>query len=368
MRAMPLSRSNARWGERALALATRLADEETCIHALVNIGAMKLIADHRQAAPLLEAHAAAVAAGQHHEATRALTVAGYSQLFWVQPEPAIRYSEQAHAYAREYDEPMFVTYTSLTRAWLSLRAGDWEAAERVVQRELAAQRAVSQLLAGTVAADLAIRRGDSDAVARVADVAARAYRTGELQRIAPVLELATVAALTGDGELPVDRFRSLVPELEKRASSAGCCTAWVAAWAAVAGVDVQLERELPQPFDAMLRRDWRGAADAFGAVGWTFDRALLLSLLDDEEALVEAIGIARALGAEPLTRRVARRLRALGLRVPRGPGKRPARIRSGSRRGNWKSWPSSPKDERMPRSPSSSSCRCERQSITSPPC
>ncbi len=61
------------------------------------------------------------------------------------------------------------------------------------------------------------------------------------------------------------------------------------------------------------------AADAFGDVGWTYDRALMLSLLDDEESLVEAIEIARGLGAEPLTKRVAGRMRELGLRVPPGP-------------------------------------------------
>jgi DNA-binding NarL/FixJ family response regulator len=69
----------------------------------------------------------------------------------------------------------------------------------------------------------------------------------------------------------------------------------------------------------MYSRDWRRAASAFDDVGWTYDRALMLSLLDDEEALVEAIEIARRLGADPLTARVARRLRALGLSVPRGP-------------------------------------------------
>src|SRR5690349_781534 len=38
-----------------------------------------------------------------------------------------------------------------------------------------------------------------------------------------------------------------------------------------------------------------------------------------EASLLEAIGIAHALGAAPLARRVAQQLRALGLRVPRGP-------------------------------------------------
>src|SRR5947207_5246252 len=69
----------------------------------------------------------------------------------------------------------------------------------------------------------------------------------------------------------------------------------------------------------MTRRDWSAAADAFGEVGWDYDRALMLSLLDDEESLLESIEIARRLGSEPLARRVARRLRDLGVRVPLGP-------------------------------------------------
>jgi DNA-binding NarL/FixJ family response regulator len=57
-----------------------------------------------------------------------------------------------------------------------------------------------------------------------------------------------------------------------------------------------------------------------------YDRALMLSLLEEEDALVEAIDIARRFGAEPLTRRVAGRMRELGLRVPLG--------RRGATRGN----------------------------------
>ena len=44
----------------------------------------------------------------------------------------------------------------------------------------------------------------------------------------------------------------------------------------------------------------------------------MLSLLDDEASLVEAIEIARELAAEPLVRRLAGRMRKLGFRVPAG--------------------------------------------------
>jgi DNA-binding NarL/FixJ family response regulator len=45
----------------------------------------------------------------------------------------------------------------------------------------------------------------------------------------------------------------------------------------------------------------------------------MLSFLDDEAALAEALAIARDLGAQPLLARAAGRMRALGLRVPQGP-------------------------------------------------
>ena len=64
------------WGERALELATRLGDERTRAHALVNIGTAKVQLDHRETATLLEAHAVADAAGDRHEATRALVNLG----------------------------------------------------------------------------------------------------------------------------------------------------------------------------------------------------------------------------------------------------------------------------------------------------
>jgi DNA-binding CsgD family transcriptional regulator len=91
-----------------------------------------------------------------------------------------------------------------------------------------------------------------------------------------------------------------------------------AAWAVLAGNDVELEAA-GGPYAAMLRGDWAGAGEAFGEAGWEYDRALMLSLLDDEASLAEAIEIARRLGAEPLTKRVTGRLRELGLRVPARP-------------------------------------------------
>jgi predicted ATPase/DNA-binding CsgD family transcriptional regulator len=302
------------WGQDALELATRLGDESTRAHALVNIGTARNQRDYRDVGPLLEAHEVADAAGDWHEATRALANLSYTLMFWVRAEDALQYAEQGLAYAQRYEMQTFEPYIAMTIAWLKLRAGEWDEAERVAKAEVDKRGSVVELLARTLLAELAVRRGDPDAGAQLADLAAQAERTGELQRILPALELsAEWGVLTGE-PLPTAEYRNVLDRLPER----GWLPVRATAWAVLAGNDVELEAG-DGPYAAMLRRDWAGAADAFGEAGWEYDRALMLSLLEDEGSLVEAIEIARRLGAEPLTKRVTERLRELGLRVPAGP-------------------------------------------------
>ena len=311
-----------RWGERALDLAERLGDEQARAHALVNLGSVLIDGSRESTSALLEAHAVADAAGERHEAGRALVNLAYALLAWAEPAASRRYAEQALAYTRRYEVHALASYAATTIAWLRLRAGEWDEAERATLGELAQQEDVSQLLARTVLAELAVRRGDPDADARLDELAAQAARTREVQRIAPVLELATERALTGGAAFPTELFETALAEIRRRGNHSGWGASRVVGWAAVAGLAGERRPHPPGPYAAMARTDWRGAADAFGAVGWTYDRALMLSLLDDEEALGEALAVARSLGAGPLARRVAGRLRELGLRVPTGPRER----------------------------------------------
>ena len=107
--------------------------------------------------------------------------------------------------------------------------------------------------------ELAVRRGDPDAAERLAELAAQADRAGELQRIAPVLELAAEWALTtrrADADRAVRASSS--PRSGRAGASAGC------------GRDPRRRRGRPSPGSrssvdepmsaphaAMLRRDWR---------------------------------------------------------------------------------------------------------------
>jgi DNA-binding CsgD family transcriptional regulator/tetratricopeptide (TPR) repeat protein len=307
------------WGDKALALAVRLGDESTRAHALINMGSAKLQIDYRETAMLLDAYDIADAVGDRHEAARALVNLAYTLMCWARPREARRYAEQALAYSRRHEVHTQASYIATTIAWLRLRAGEWEEAERATRGEIERGATVHHLVAKTVMTELAVRRGDPDASERLADLEAQAHRTVELQRIVPVLELAAEWALMGGAPMPTERFASVVEELRRRGSLDNWGATRLAAWSVIAGIDVDFAQPLSPPYAAMLRRDWLGAADAFGDVGWTYDRALMLSLLDGEESLVEAIEIARELGAGPLTRRVAGRMRDLGIRVPQGP-------------------------------------------------
>ena len=302
------------WGERALELSTRLGDESTRAHALVNIGTAKAQIDHRDMSTLLEAHGIADASGDRHEATRALVNLSYTLMLWVRVDEASQYAELALSYARKYEMQTFEPYIRATIAWLRLRAGDWAEAERVALAELEHGGSVVELVAKTLLAEIAVRRGDPDAAERLADVGAQAERADELQRIVPALELRAEWALTTGAPMPTAQYAAAL----ERDPPPG----WLvrtAAWAMVAGVDAEVDPGLTSPYARMIEREWAAAAEAFGDVGWEYDRALLLSLLDDGEALVEALSIARRLGAEPLARRLVERMRDLGIRIPAGP-------------------------------------------------
>jgi DNA-binding CsgD family transcriptional regulator len=308
-----------RWTGRAIELATRLRDDPTRIHALVTRAVARSFADPDDTDPLVTAHEEADRVGERHEAVRALLDLADHEFLWVRPQAAWSANQRAVEYAREHEVDTLHSFLRAMAAWHRLRLGAWDAAEPLAQAETPGGESVTQLLARTVLAELALRRGDPDAEARLAAVRDQAQRTGELQWVGPALELELERALLA-GERPDPS--PIVAARERagpRVWAAAGYGARLTGWARVAGQQLPFDGPMPGPHAAMAAGDWAAAADAFRAAGWDYDRALLLSLLDDEAALVDALAVARRLGAKPLELRVAARMRANGYRVPRGP-------------------------------------------------
>ena len=304
------------WAHRALEVGTRVGSEKVRVHAFVTLASCAIAADPTDTAPLHEARALADAAQDWHEAARATGNLGNILLGWGLPLEAAAYIDDAVGHAAEHEVRNMQSYAEVTRALLHLRAGAWDDAERVAAVESERDRSVAALLGRTVLAELALRRGDPDVDERLRRLDDEAERTGDLQRVVPVLELLTERALLDGTRPPVDRLRSVIDG----SPDEGRWVVRLAAAAALAGFDVPVDG-LPEssPYVLVARREWEAAAAAFGAAGWDYDRALMLVQAGGPAELREALALARRLGAEPLARLATRRLRELGARVPRGP-------------------------------------------------
>ncbi len=307
--------------DQAVALAED--DLEVSVRARASIAAMRMQHDPDDTSMVLQALADAEAAGQHHHAVLLRTTLSYLDLPWVRPEAAESQADAGRRYAREHEVDTLAHYLDAVLAWSVLRRGDGDQATRLATHALESnptgEPTVVGLQARTVLTELAIRRGSEDADGALAALREDADRTGELKRIGPALELEVEHALTRDLPLPHARFERVRELVAPAALRAGYGAARFAAWAELCGVEHGFTGRAPEPHAAMLSRDWQVAADAFGDVGWIHDQALMLSLLDDADALLEALRLARQSAAAPLERRISRRMRALDLTVPRGP-------------------------------------------------
>jgi DNA-binding CsgD family transcriptional regulator len=305
--------------------ARQLAGDDTAIRAraLAAIGALQLQLDIDQSDAVVEALRLAREVGHHDQVVFDLVSLAYINLLWVRPETARLHAEESVEYARAHEFDGMAVFIEAILAWLELRTGRHDQAAARIARgggpPPVAAGTIAEHQAEVVRTELAVRRGEPDADERLSGLVELVDRAGMLIRIAPVLELQVERALTSDNPLPADRFDEIVSIVGPQALAAGCAAGRVAAWATVCGVPVRFAGKAPTPHAAMIAGDWRGAADAFGAVGWRHDQALLLSLLETEEALAEALDIARSLAAGPLEHRIARRMRHLGVAVPRGP-------------------------------------------------
>jgi DNA-binding CsgD family transcriptional regulator len=94
----------------------------------------------------------------------------------------------------------------------------------------------------------------------------------------------------------------------------------LACWLRLAGAPVRTPAVVAEPHRLLLAGDWRAAADAWQALGCSYQRALALACGDQDEALLEALALLDGLGARQAALRLRRQLRRRGrLGVPRGP-------------------------------------------------
>ena len=313
----------ATWAQRALDLCDRLGEPGIAAEAAIDLGLARALRDETDqgAVALIEAGATrAHDLGLDEHAARGLFALG--RVAWQHrhlPEADQRF-RAAEQYCHGRGVEFFEDYSLAFHAAVLLDLGDWSQAEalamQVWQRTVPSSSGNRTAMVCAVLGRLNTWRGTTDstdyfasgkAVDRggfisgwglgvVAGRAEEAWLNGRLSdEIDPLLEAA-------------ERLRA---DEVARWQQAEVC--W---WLRAAGVEVEIEGA--GPFAAQAAGDWRAAADGWQALGMPYHRAVALAQADEEPALREGLDMCRDLGAVPLARRIAQRLRAMGVRdLPR---------------------------------------------------
>ena len=311
-------------GMRAVDLARRLDDRETVAHALTNVGTTLIGgAEHERGRALLEeAFALASEDGHDDHAARALVNLATSTLVRRRDDPRVAADlERTLRFAREHELYGYVQYMLGVRANLRVLLGDWLEAELDARAslELGHQPGVSVCPALIALGRLQARRGEPEADATLEKAWEVAVATQELQRLAPAAAArAEHAWLDGDLAGTAAAARDAYALAVDRGDRWGRDE--LAFWLWRAGEPVPSSDGEPSPYARSIAGDWRGAAAAWGALGFSYERAEALSEASDDAARVEALEQFDALGAMRAAAALRRRLRGDGVRrIPRGP-------------------------------------------------
>jgi DNA-binding CsgD family transcriptional regulator len=310
------------WGERALALARRLGEQEIIIHALGNVGSAK--ADDggpHDCSELAQSFELAVAGKYHDHVERAscnLTCTYYWRRDY---RSALAYVERGVAYAAARELRHWEGYLRGWRAMIWLDQGDWSAAEEEAQEVCSRVYAAEtyRFPALIALARLRIRRGDPDADIPLESARRLAENMAEPQRTVYIAMLA--AESVWQAEDPPEAARTLLRDVHAIAAQRN--SRWVvedaALWLHMLGGPVPETARLPAPLREHCENRWQEAADGWRALGRPYEEALALSGADDA-AQRQALEIFDRLGAAPAAARLRRQMRASGARaVPRGP-------------------------------------------------
>jgi hypothetical protein len=255
----------------------------------------------------------AVAAGLEDHAARALVNLAGSTVEMRDYPHALTDLDRALAFVTEHDLAGYANYLTGVRGFARLDLGDWAGAEQDARAALAEweqrrQGGISAVYALVALGRLQARRGDPNAVATLQEARERAFATGELQWVGPV-----AAARAEEAWLHEETDRVAVEVADAFRLAVLARHPWYAGELAMRLWQVDALPELPavaaEPYRLLLTGNWRGAADAWQALGCPYERAQALAH-GDNEACLEALGLLDGLGGGQAAQRVRRQLAA----------------------------------------------------------
>jgi len=180
------------WGEKAIAIAKELGNEEILSHALNNVGSvqMKMRSSKQKGIELLQQSLEIALRNSYHEhAARAYTNLGSSGIETKDYAFGKKILDEGIQYCEKRDLESWKTYMLSCKARMNLERGNWNEAWHIAGNLLKKEEhtPIVKIVALAVVATIKMRRGNTDTLPLLFKAKELAFETRELQRIIPAL-------------------------------------------------------------------------------------------------------------------------------------------------------------------------------------
>ncbi|MCE7860253.1 MAG: LuxR family transcriptional regulator [Chloroflexi bacterium CFX2] len=311
------------WGEKAIALAEQFDDLETVARACNYAGCSLLVVDYERGRALME-RSLQIGREANLPITVAGTLANLAQTFGelYQFEDAERYLTEGIAYATEHDDDYHLQEMFTWQSSARLYQGHWHEVKETLLKVLPRPNfnLPTYTYALLILGRLRVRLGEASALATLDEGLALSIQVESMMR----LEYARAARaemgwLVGEPDRAIEEVRAVYDIAVSKEHP------WVAGelafWRWRGGDTFKPPAWIAKPFALQIAGDWHGAAEEWERRSCPYEQAM--ALMDGNEAAqLATLEIFERLGAKPIIEILKQRMRAQGIRIPRGP--RPA--------------------------------------------
>lgn len=310
------------WGEKAIAMARELGDDEILSHALNNVGDVqsRIQITNQQGIRLLQQSLEIALKNSYHEhVARAYTNLGHNGLLTKDYAFARQALDEGIKYCEERDLNSWTLYMLSSKARMKLETGKWGEAFAIADDLLKeiTQAPVARITALVVIATIRMRRGDTDILPLLNEAKLIAFETLELQRIIPALvALLEYEWITGNKVIDQESLDKAITMVGRMGNIFE--NSEFAFWLQKARNQVLPALELFYGYETGNERVISKAAAFWEQAGNLYQQGIILSA-GNEEDRKRAIKIVHQLGAETIYEKMKLEMRSSGIRsIPRG--------------------------------------------------
>ena len=310
------------WGDKAIAIAREVGDEETLSHALNSVGSIQMIIQssrQKGIESLQHSLELALKNSYHDHAGRAYTNLGSISMRLKNYGFARQVLDDGIKYCEERDLDSWKSNMLSFKARLNLETGNWKEAYSIAEDVLknANHPAAVTINALVVVASINLRTGTTDVLPFLLEAESKAFENMEMQRIIPALvTILEYEWLTGETLLKKEILDRTICMLDQSINSIE--NNEFAFWLLKARkLRLPLD-DVYEGFDASSVSKAQKAARLWEKAGNPYAQALTLFHGNDDDKR-KAIMIVKKLGATTVYEKMKYEMRAAGIKkIPRG--------------------------------------------------